>query len=76
MKDVMVGILNKDDLLNYLIILGKLRIWECIRNKLLPKINTFLQKVEAKQETEKLIASKNKKLQDFWKRWEPLLLPQ
>ena len=34
----------------------------------------FLQKVEAKQETEKVIASKNKKLQDFWKRWEPLLL--
>ena len=68
--------LNRNDLLNYLIILGKLRIWECIRNKLLPKINTFLQKVEAKQETEKLIASKNKKLQDFWKRWEPLLLPQ
>ena len=44
------------------------------RNKSLPKFIMFLQKVEAKQETEKVIASKNKKLQDFWKRWEPLLL--
>ena len=44
----------------------------CRRNKSLPKFNLFLHKVEAKQETEKLIASKNKKLQDFWKRWEPL----
>ena len=72
MKDVMVGILNKDDLLNYLIIPGKLCIWKCRRNKSLPKF-MFLQKVEAKQETEKAIASKNKKLQDFWKRWELLL---
>ena len=74
LKDVMVGILNRNDLLNYLIILGKLCIWECRRNKSRPKFNMFLQKVEAKQETEKVIASKNKKLQDFWKRWEPLLL--
>ena len=73
LKDVMVGILKRNDLLNYLIILGKLCIWECRRNKSLPKLNIFLQKVEAKQETEKVIASKDKKLQDFWKRWEPLL---
>ena len=73
LKDVLVGFLNRNDLLNYLIILGKLCIWECRRNKSLPKFNLFLHKVEAKQETEKLIASKNKKLQDFWKRWEPLL---
>ena len=72
LKDVIVGILSRNDLLNYLIILGKLCIWECRRNKSLPKFNLFLHKVEAKQETEKLIASKNKKLQDFWKRWEPL----
>ena len=30
----------------------------------------FLHKLEAKQETERLIASKNKKLQDLRKRWE------
>ena len=53
MKDVIVGIFNRNDVLNYLIILGKLCIWECRRNKSLPKFNMFLQKVEAKQETEK-----------------------
>lgn len=59
LRDVIVGILNRNDLLNYLIILGKLCIWECRRNKSLPKFNIFLQKVEAKQtQTEKLIASK------------------
>ena len=73
LKDVIVGILNRNDLLNYLIILGKLCLWECRRKKSLPKFNMFLQIVEAKQETEKRIASKNKRLQDFWKRWEPLL---
>ena len=67
LKDVMVGILNRNDLLNYLVILGKLCIWECRSNKSLPKFNMFLQKVEAKQETEKVIASKNKKLQVFGK---------
>ena len=73
LKDVIVGILNRNDLLNYLIILRKLCLWECRRKKSLPKFNIFLQIVQAKQETEKRIASKNMRLQDFWKRWEPLL---
>ena len=29
LKDIMVGLLQRNDLLNYLIILGKLTIWEC-----------------------------------------------
>ncbi|RMX55164.1 hypothetical protein pdam_00018947 [Pocillopora damicornis] len=57
LQDVIVGILNKKDILNYLIILSKLYI---------------LHKVEAKRETERLITSRNKKLQDFRKRWELL----
>ena len=65
LTDVIVGILNRKDLLNYLIILGRLCIWKRKRNKSLPKFNMFLKKVQAKQETEKLIASKNKKLEDF-----------
>ena len=72
LKDVIVGILNRNDLLNCLIILGKLCIWDCRRNKSLPKFNIFLEKVQAKQaetdKLQKLIASKNKNLQDFWKR--------
>ena len=73
LRDFIAGTLNRNDLLNQLLILGKLCIWEFRKNKTLPKSKILLQKVEAKQETEKLIASKNKKLQDFWKRWEPLL---
>ena len=42
LRDVIVGILNRNDLLNYLRILGKLCIWECRRNKSLPKFNIFL----------------------------------
>ena len=57
-----VGILNKNDQLNYLIILGKLCIWDCRRKKPVPKFNLLLHKVEAKQKTEWLIASGNKKL--------------
>ena len=73
LKDVIVGILDRNDLLNYLIILGKLCIWECRRNKAIPKFDLFLHKVEAKKENERFIALRNKKLQDFRKRWEPLL---
>ena len=72
LKDIIVGILTRKDVLNYLIILGKLCIWDCRRNKSVPKFNPFLHKVEAKQETERLITSRNEKLQDFRKRWEPL----
>ena len=72
LKDIIVGILTRKDVLNYLIILGKLCIWDCRRNKSVPKFNLFLHKVEAKQETERLITSRNEKLQDFRKRWEPL----
>ena len=73
LTDVIVGLFDNNSLLNYLIILGKLTIWECRRNNSLPKFRLFLHKVEAKKETEKLIALRNKKLLDFNKRWEPLL---
>ena len=73
LKDVIVGILNRNDVLNYLIILGKLCIWECRRNKAIPRFDLFLHKVEDKKESERFIALRNKKLQDFRKRWEPLL---
>ena len=52
LKDIIVGILNRKDILNYLIILGKLCIWDRRRNKSFPKFNQFLHKVEAKRKTE------------------------
>ena len=73
LKDIIIGFLQRKDLLNYLIILGKTTIWESRKNKYLPKFRLFLHKVEAKQEVEKLIAIKNRKLRDFYTRWELLL---
>ena len=64
LTDFIVGFFDRNDLLNYLIILGKLSIWECRRNESLPKFHLFLHKVEAKKGTEKLIALRNKKLLD------------
>jgi len=72
-KDIVIGFLQRKDLLNYLIILGKLTIWESRKNTYFPKFRLFLHKVQAKQEVEKLIAIKNRKLRDFYARWEPLL---
>ena len=73
LRNVIVSFLNRNDLLNYLIILGKLCVWEYRRNKSIPKFKLFLHKVEVKKESERLIVLRNKKLQDFRKRWEPLL---
>ena len=73
LKDIIIGFLHRKDLLNYLIILGKITIWECRKNKIPPKLRLFLHKVEAKQEVEKIIAIKNRKLRDFYARWELLL---
>ena len=73
LKDIIIGFLHRKDLLNYLIILGKITIWECRKNKIPPKLRLFLHKVEAKQEVEKIIAIKNRKLRDFYTRWELLL---
>jgi len=54
-------------------ILGKIIIWESRKNKISPNFRLFLHKVEAKQEVEKIIALKIRKLCEFYKRWEFLL---
>ena len=45
-KDIMVGLLQRKDFLNYLIILGKLTIWECRKNNTSPIFSLSLHKVE------------------------------
>lgn len=42
------GILNRNELLNYLIILGKLCIWECRRNKSITSTQSGSQEREWK----------------------------
>ena len=73
LKDIIIGLLHRTDVLNYLITLGKITIWESRKNKISPNFRLFLHKVRTKQEVENVIAIKNWKLRDFYKRWEPLL---
>ena len=70
---MIIGFLHRTDVLNYLIILGKITIWESRKNEISPNFRLFLHKVEAKQEAEKIIAFKNRKLRELYKRWELLL---
>ena len=49
LEDIMVGLLQRNDLLNYLIILGKLTVWECRKNNFSLIFRLFLHKVEVKK---------------------------
>ena len=73
LKDIMVGLLQRNDLLNYLIILGKLTIWECRKNNTSQCLDYFCHKVEVKKQVEKLIAIRNRKLRNFQILWELLI---
>ena len=57
LKDIILGLLNRTDIINYLIILGKLCIWECRKAGIYPDFNIFLKKFKNKFETEKYIAN-------------------
>ena len=72
LKDIILGLLNRTDIVNYLIILGKLCIWECRKVGIYPDFNIFLKKVKIKFETEKYIANKNGTFASFRKRWEAI----
>ena len=73
LKDIMVGLLQRKDLQNYLIILGKLTIWECRKNNTSPIFGLFLHNVEVKKQVEKIIAIRNRTLRNFQIRWELLI---
>ena len=56
-KSIIIGVLDeKSDLLNYLIILGKLYLWNCRKNSCVPVFSPFEVMVQSKYNTEKLIA--------------------
>ena len=44
LNDIILGLLNRTDIINYLIILGKLYIWECRKAGIFPDFNIFLKK--------------------------------
>ena len=69
----MVGLLQRNDVLSYLIILEKLTIWESRKNNPSLIFRLFLHKVEVKKQVEKIIAIRNRKLRNFQIRWEFLI---
>lgn len=74
-KEVILGILDKKtDLLNYLIILGKLYLWNCRKNNRTPIFSLFEVLVKSKYNTEKHIAAQNNlTLKKFQAKWKPFL---
>ena len=69
-QDVMLGIITSPcPLLNYLILIGKLYIWDCRRKGIHPYIEGFKQKIKINYQTEKYIASKNNDLLNFYNKW-------
>lgn len=70
LKDVIVGIIiTKCPLLNYLILIAKIYLWNCRRTQILPNITGFKLKVKNKYETEKYVCTKNNTLDKFNKKW-------
>ena len=57
LRDVLLGIItSKCILLNYLLIIRKLYLWDCRRNKVHPSIHGFQTKVKNKYEIENIYA--------------------
>ena len=72
LKDILIGLLTPElPLLNYLLLIAKIYLWVCRRNKELPSIRGFKSKskVKLKYETEKHICIKNNNLDMFRKKW-------
>ena len=70
LKEIWIGFLSSEcPLLNYLILIGKIYLWSCRRNELLPTINSFIVKVNGKFEIENYICTKNKSLQKLMDKW-------
>ena len=80
MQDVVVGILRPSrPLLNYLILIAKLYIWDCRKNQILPNIIGFKCKIRLKYEVELYIGSYGKKKdisRNKWAGFQDLLLQE
>ena len=59
LKTILIGVTDTKCLLfNYLIVLGKLHLWNCRRNNSLPSFPSFKELAKQKYKTERLIALK------------------
>ena len=70
LQDVLIGIIaSKCPLLNYLVLIAKVYLWDCRRSETLPNITGFKLKVKNKYETEKYICIKNNTIRKFSRKW-------
>ena len=60
LKYIILGLLNRTDIINYLIIFGKLCIWECRKAGIFPDCS--------------ILANKNETVASFRKRWKAILV--
>ena len=71
LQDVIIGIIYANyPLLNYLILVAKVYIWDCRRSLTPPIINAFKLKVKIKYETEKFICVNTNNMDKFNKKWD------
>ena len=75
LKTTLVGVTDtKCSLLNYLIVLGKLHLWNCCRkNNSLPFFSSYKELVKRKYETERHIAAKYNNRKMLEAKWKPAL---
>ena len=64
---------TKCPLLNYLIVLGKLHLWNCHRTNSLPFFPSYKQLVKRKYKTERHIAVKYSNMKMLEAKWKPVL---
>ena len=70
LQEIIIGITTTPyPLLNYLLLIAKIHIWDCRRNRVRPDIERFKCKIKLKYEIEKYIATKNHDLKSFNTKW-------
>ena len=63
LKDVIIGTVDSErPLLNYLLLIAKLYLWDCRRTSMLPEIIGLKHKIKTKFEIEKHVSIKNNTL--------------
>ena len=58
------------DLINYIVLLGKIYLWTCWCKGIVPIFNHFKKILGIKYEIEKYIAFKANKISQYKKKWE------
>ena len=75
--DIIVGIITRScPLLNYLLIIAKLYLWDCRRNQTLSNVRAFRSKVQLKYETEIYIARTSNNMKFLREKWATIFFSE